>query len=240
MAPRAARTASLACCLAAALCPGCLGLDGPPDEGVGYFLSPRQDITRIHRVVFVELAQDAGTPQAAADTTRALADEILVRRLFHVDIVRRTDPMCRDLPLDRLGALNMKDLAQIRAALECDAVLFGRLTRFQAYPHTKLGLLLKLINLRDGELVWGVDHVWDTADWAVERRARRYFYSTMRGGYEPIGYELILKSPRAFEKFVAYEVAQTLPAPRPADAPQPARRPVESRDVRPAPAKGFK
>ena len=60
-----------------------------------------------------------------------------------------------------------------------------------------------------------MDHVWDTADRNVETRARQYFPKHVRSGYDPMGYELVLKSPRAFQRCVAHEVAETLPPRRP-------------------------
>jgi hypothetical protein len=211
---------------AAGLCllTGCRAVVEEPDEPIGFHLSSRRDVLRLRRVVFVELRPEGDCPSAICrDTTEALAHAVLDKRLFHVDIIREGDPMCRDLPLDRLGALEVQELAAIRKALNCHAVLFGRITHFQPHPRMKMGLHLKLLELRDGRLVWGIDHVWDTAERNVENRICRYFRREIRSGYEPLGPELVLKSPRAFERFVAYEVANTLPPrhlpPQPASGP---------------------
>jgi hypothetical protein len=187
---------------------------------VGFFLSSRRDVLRTRRVVFVELMPE-GTcpPQIARDATDALLHAVQRKRLFHVDVIRRTEPMCRDLPLDRLEALTIEHLAEMRESLGCDAVLFGRAGRFQPYPRMQLGLYVKLINLRDGKLVWGIDEFWDTTALKTQRRIQRYFRREVRDGYEPLGWELILQSPRAFQQFVAYEAAGTLPDRRPGPAP---------------------
>ena len=210
-----AKTVSRLLCLAAAACLTGCWVPPPPDEKIGFFLGSRQDLRRTKRVVFVELTP-FGTcpPQIAWDMTETLGHALQRRGLFRVDVVRRTDPMCRDLPLDRVEAFSIEDLAQIRKALGCDAVLLGNVSRFQPYPRMQLALYLRMIDLRHGKLLWGVDHTWDSTAVGTERRIRRYFHDEVREGYDPLGWELILKSPRAFEKFVAHEAAGTLPARR--------------------------
>jgi hypothetical protein len=213
--PQTARLLAAAACLG--LLPGCWRVAGQrPEEQIGFYLSSREDVLYLRRVVFVELTADGDCPSSIArDTTEAIRDAVLSKKLFHLDVVRRSDPMCRDLPLDRIGALKIEELPQIRDSLDCQAVLFGRITHFQAHPRMKMGLHLKLIELRDGKLVWGIDHVWDTADRGLEDRIRRYYHRELRSGYDPLGYDLVLTSPQAFEKFIGYEVANTLTPPEP-------------------------
>ena len=218
---QAARRLALAA--AACLVPGCLETSPSAEGRIACFLSSHEDILRTRRVVFIELAAvDDCPPQVAWDTTRALGSAVQARRLFHVETVRRTDAMCRDLPIEGIEALTLPELAAMRQGLRCDAVLFGRVSHFQPFPRMQLGLYLKLIDLKDGKLVWGVDDVWDTTDQSTERRIRKYFYREVRDGYDPLGHELVLKSPRAFERFIAYEVAETLQRPHPSGRNQPA------------------
>jgi hypothetical protein len=82
---------------------------------------------------------------------------------------------------------------------------------FRPHPRMQMGLSLRLLDLKRGQLAWAVDHVWDTTDKAVEKRIERYFNDQIRSGYEPMDSRLIMISPKAFEKFIAYEVAETLP-----------------------------
>jgi hypothetical protein len=204
------RTASLLLLAAGPLVSGCWQMGGAPSPPIGYVAS-WQRITHLRRVVFVELGASGGCePGLAKDMTRSLASAIQGRGLFHVDLVQRSDPVCRDLSLDHMGALRLDEIAQIRDALGCDAVLLGRVSHFQPFPRMQLGLVVKLMDVRDGELLWGIEHVWDTTDRDTERRIRAYFHREVRSGYEPMGYELVLKSPRAFERFIAHEVANTL------------------------------
>jgi hypothetical protein len=187
---------------------GCAGT--PPARGVNCWLSSRSDLRRIHRVVLVELDGDGSAPQVARSLTESLFRALQSTRLFHVDVVAATDAVCLDLPLDKREPFTIEEMAAIRRQLRCDAVLLGRVSHYQPYPHMQLGLYLRLLDLRDGKLVWGVDHVWDTTDKAVEDRIRRFFDRQMRSGWEPEHWSLVLKSPRAFRRFVAYETAGTI------------------------------
>lgn len=208
--PNGRTTKRLVLLAAGCLVSGCWHVGGPPSPPMGYVAS-WQGITRLRRVVFVELGATGGCePGVARDMTRSLASAVQGKGLFHVDVVERNDPVCRDLALDRMGALSLDEMARMRDALQCDAVLIGRVSHFQPFPRMQLGLVVKLMDVRDGELLWGVEHVWDTTDQNTQRRIRTYFHREVRSGYEPLGYELVLKSPRALERFIAHEVANTL------------------------------
>lgn len=211
--PRARTAVEIAAALLASCAlSGCRQDAAPAAREIGFFLSSPHDVHRVGRVVLVELgAVDECPPDVAWDTTRALASAVQARRLFHVDVVRRADVVCRDLPIHGLEALTLEEMATMRAALGCDAVLFGRISHFQPFPCMQLGLYLKLMNLRDGKLVWGVDHIWDTTDRATERRIHEYYCEALRTGYDPLGPDLVLKSPKAFERFVTHEAAGTFP-----------------------------
>jgi hypothetical protein len=221
-----ARTARLAVVvLAAGMLAGCYRPVEEPVESVNFFLRSPRDVRRVGRVVFVELAPEPTCPpEVAAEMTLAVYKAIQRKSLFHVDLVRRSDPVCQELPIDRVEAFTVDELAKIREKLQCGAVLFGRVSHFKPFPAMQVGLYLKLMDLRGARALWAVDHVWDTTGEGAERRIRRYFDREIRSGYEPLGWELVLKSPRAFERFVAYEVAETLPPRYAQAAPAPARR----------------
>ncbi|MGB2821964.1 MAG: hypothetical protein WBF17_13355 [Phycisphaerae bacterium] len=207
---RKGRTAGRLVLAAACLVSGCRHSFEEPSPPIGY-IGSWEGITRLRRVVVVELgASDECEPGVARDMTRSLASALQARRLFHVDLVHRTDPVCRDLSINQMGALSLDEIARMRDALQCDAVLIGRISHFQPFPRMQLGLVVKLMDVRDGELLWGIEHVWDTTDRETERRIQRYFHREVRSGYDPLGYELVLKSPRAFERFIAHEVANSL------------------------------
>ena len=73
-----------------------------------------------------------------------------------------------------------------------------------------VGLRSKLLDLRDGQLVWALEQIWDSADKATEKRIKSYFKSEKRDGFAPLHEKLAAVSPLEFIKFVSYEVAGTI------------------------------
>jgi len=112
--------------------------------------------------------------------------------------------------LDIESKYTLEQLMAIREVLKCDGVLLGTITEFRPYPHMTIGLRLKLLDLRDGQLLWALEQVWDSADKTTENRIRDYFLSQKRSGYAPLHEQLATVSSLEFIKFVSYEVAETL------------------------------
>jgi hypothetical protein len=96
--------------------------------------------------------------------------------------------------------------------LACDAILVGAVTQFEPYPHMQGGLYLRLVDVRTGRLIWSVDHVWDTADEKVRKRIQAFFEHELGKTDDPLKWRLATVSTQAFDRFVAYEAAGTLPA----------------------------
>ncbi len=174
-------------------------------------LSCAEDLLAMSRVVFVEIQQDVGYPNIAVEATEALFQALQKRRLFHVDVVPGTSPAVRELGLDRRREYTIDELAEMRKALDCDAVLLGYISHFQPYPRMQVCLSLRLLDLQRGKVVWAVDQVWDTTDKVTEQRIEKYFETQMRSGYEPADHSLAMMSPKTFLKFVSYEACDTLP-----------------------------
>lgn len=206
--PRTPQLALYAALLSAC---GCSSVPGPPAADVNSYLRSPSSVLRLHRVVFISLDDTNCPPDIAQDMTDALAGTIRSRRLFRIERIEKTDPACDGLPLDVRGAMSMRQMEQIRAALNCDAVMFGRVDHFQTHPRMQIGIYVRLIDLTGGDLVWGVDHTWDSTDKQTAERIEHFFGEEMRSGYDPVQWRLGLVSPKIFEKFIAYEAADTLP-----------------------------
>jgi hypothetical protein len=73
-----------------------------------------------------------------------------------------------------------------------------------------VGLRLKLLDLTDGQLLWGLEQVWDSADKSIQKRIKEYLKEQRKTGESELREELVVVSPMSFCKFVAYEVAGTL------------------------------
>lgn len=170
-----------------------------------------QKLRGLRRVVLIQFKDETGQPRVAEDLTDALAQALQECGLFRVDIISRNSSQLDGLPIDKLEPFTISELSKIAAQLRCDAVLIGRVKQFQPFPRMQISVLLRLIDLRDGQLVWGVDEKWNSTDLVVEKRIKWYFGNRMRSGYEPATWELVTRSPMQFCRFVAFEIGGTLP-----------------------------
>ena len=174
-----------------------------------YYLSPNKDLRRLGRIALVEMETASSSTEIAAAVTDWLFLETQKKQVFGVMVVRRDDPMWQSLQenLDSLQAL--RQLVAVREALNCNGLLVGTVTRYQPYPHMVVGLRLKLLDLTDGQLLWGMEQVWDSADRSIQKRIKTYLKDQRRSEQSGLREELVVVSPLTFCKFVAYEVAGT-------------------------------
>ena len=195
-----------------------LFLSGCESQGISrlapdyYYLDSQRDMRALGRVAIVEVQNDSSYPEISGDVTEALFQAVQKKQLFGLTLVWRQGPEWRRLQLDPRSAYTIHDLSALRRTLRCNAMLTGTITQYQPYPHMVMGLRLKLVDLRDGQLLWGVEQIWDGSDKATEKRIRDYFRTQMRSGFAPLHEELLTVSPLRFREFVAYEVAETLQA----------------------------
>jgi TolB-like protein len=191
------------------------GCGGEPENRLGYYTAPRRDLVRVRRVAMLPLANESDHPGTQTGLSEELFRAVQACQLFHVRPLDPEAPEAAALPPVGTEPLTLGDLQRLRRALGSDAVLAGTVTRWQPYPRMQTGLYLRLVDLRSGEVLWAVDHVWDATDEHTQRRIRRFFAHRMGTGTDPFGWELGTVSPRAFQKFVAHEVVETLPGRRP-------------------------
>lgn len=175
-----------------------------------FYLNPYKDLSSLGRVALVEFDNSSGHPQISADLTEALFVALQKNQVFGLTVVHQDNPAWRGLQenLDSLQAL--RQLLAMREALKCNGLLVGTVTEYTPYPHMSVGLRLKLLDLTDGQLLWGLEQVWDSGDRDIQKRIKRYFKDDLRTGVASLREELVVVSPLRFGKFVAYEVAQTL------------------------------
>jgi hypothetical protein len=174
-----------------------------------YYLSPNKDLRRVGRVALVEMDETSSSPEIAAAVTDSLFLETQKKQVFGVMVVRRDNPLWPSLQenLDSLQAL--RQLVAVRETINCNGLLVGTVTRYQPYPHMVVGLRLKLLDLTDGQLLWGMEQVWDSADRSIQKRIKTYLKDQRRSEQSGLREELVVVSPLIFCKFVAYEVAGT-------------------------------
>ncbi len=174
-----------------------------------YYLSSHKDLRRIGRVALVEMANMSDYPQIATAVTDALFLEAQKKQIFGVMVVHRTDPAWQGLQENLDSSQSLRQLAATREALNCNGLLVGTLTKYQPYPHMVIGLRLKLLDLTDGQLLWGMEEVWDSSDRSIQKRIKAYLKEDRKAGHSPLREELVIVSPLNFCKFVTYEVAGT-------------------------------
>ncbi|MBP7051117.1 MAG: hypothetical protein KBE65_08890 [Phycisphaerae bacterium] len=179
-----------------------------------YFLDPSTDLRTLGRVALVELENTTSYPQISSEITQALYLEAQKQQLFGLTVVRQDDPAWRSLQenLDSLQA--MRQLATLKDTLRSNGLLLGTITEYQPYPHMVIGLRLKLLDLTDGRILWGLEQVWDCTDKTIQKRIRRYHGRQVRAGHTSLNEELVAVSSLNFCKFVAYEAAVTLQSTR--------------------------
>jgi len=196
--------------LVAVLLSGCRSQNSPPAPAANfYYRNPDKKFITIGRVAIVELQNDSSYPQISSDITGSLYQALQKRQVFGLTLIRQDEPAWRGLQLEPDATYSLEQLSDIREALKCDGVLIGTVTEYRPYPHMTVGLRLRLLDLRDGKLVWALEQIWDSADKTTEKRIKNYFKSEKRDGFAPLHEELAAVSPLEFIKFVSYEVAGT-------------------------------
>ncbi len=210
--------AALAALALAVLFAGCV-CEEPVHHRVGHYVDPSGDLATLDRVALLALGDATDHPRVAEDMTDALYAAVVDRRLFHVALVFPEAGNCpAPLPPHR-ETYTLRDLAEMRRALGTDAVLLGNVRQFAPWPRMRIGLYLRLLDLRTGRLLWAIDHVWDASEEDIRRRMEAFCERELGHGPEPLDWELATVSPRVFGKYVAWEVARTLPRLHPTAAP---------------------
>jgi len=188
-----------------------IGTDrGTSQESHYFYLNPSADLTSIGRVAVVELYNDSSYPQMSSEVTESLFNALQKKQVFGLTIVKQNDPSWRSLRLDLDTSYSHEQIRSMRETLKCDGVLIGTITKFRPYPHMAVGLRMRLLDLRDGRLVWAIEQVWDITDKKTEHQIRKYYSSEKNLSSVPLQEHLAAVSPMEFIKYVSFEVAETL------------------------------
>ena len=189
---------------------GCNFGVAPVPKGDYYYSNPGKSLSTVGRVTIIELENDSSYPQISSDITESLYQALQKKQIFGLTVIHRNDPSWRSLQLNGNSTYSLDQISAMYNTLKCDGVLTGTITEFRPYPHMAIGLRLKLLDLRDGELIWALEQIWDIADKKTESRIQRYFKAQKSSGFTPLYQQLLDVSPLEFIKFVSYEVAETL------------------------------
>jgi len=179
-------------------------------SGQYYSRDAAKNLSTIRTVCLVELHNNTTYPQVSSDVTEALYQTLQKKQLFSLSLLRQTDVAWRNLEIQPGSAYTLEQLLAARKMLGVDAALVGTVTSYTPYPHMAMGLQLKLIDLRNGQVVWAVEQIWDTADKATEERIKKYFEQQLRSGFSPLGEQLATLSSINFIRFVTYDATEAL------------------------------
>ncbi len=202
-----------ACCLLAALLLGtsCGCASGPNDPMAGsYYLNLHKEPRALGRVALVELGNMSIYPEISRDATESLFLELQKKQLFGLARIGRDDPAWPTLQENLDSPQALQTLLAVRERIKCDGLLVGTVTEYRPYPRLVLGLRLKLLDLTDGRLLWGLEQVWDSSDRSMQQRIQAYFKRPLALGPVPLREQVVTMSPLEFIRFAAYETAQTL------------------------------
>ncbi|OQA02499.1 MAG: hypothetical protein BWY69_01052 [Planctomycetes bacterium ADurb.Bin401] len=130
--------------------------------------------------------------------------------MFGLTAIRQDDPAWRNLQLRSTDAFSLERLSAIHNNLKADAILRGSVTRYEPYPHLILGLRLELIDLKDGQLLWALEQIWDADDKKTQQRVKDFYDKSIIPFSDGLEKNLGVVSSLKFFKFVAYETAETL------------------------------
>jgi len=189
---------------------GCTGSKSKKSGPAYFYLNQNRNLSSVGRTILVELSNDSAYPKVSSDVTDALYEAIQKKQLFGINVVRKNDPAWRNLQLDNFTGYSLDQLSAIHKTLKAEAVLRGTITRYEPYPHLILGLRLELLDLKDGQLLWALEQIWDADDKNTQDRVKDFYDKTIIPFGDGLEKGLGVVSSLKFFKFIAYETAETL------------------------------
>jgi hypothetical protein len=103
---------------------------------------------------------------------------------------------------------------RVREATGCDAVLFSRLTLYQAYRPVAIGWKFSLVECppaKEPQTVWSVDEIVDSGLPEVARGARHYYLEDIHNKTLESDPSMVLLTPRQFGQYSLGSLLATLP-----------------------------
>ncbi|HXQ46898.1 MAG TPA: hypothetical protein VN806_09795, partial [Caulobacteraceae bacterium] len=107
------------------------------------------------------------------------------------------------------GRVDVGSLIVAQKAYLADAFLFGTVTQYKPYDPPVLGLKLRMLSARTGDVIWAADALFNAHENDVRILAEHHFQTSGLKG-RLYGPELVLMSPKLFADFVAAQVVRPL------------------------------
>lgn len=101
-------------------------------------------------------------------------------------------------------------LDTLGTSFACNGILFCQVTTFRAYAPLAIGWRFKLVDARDGGIIWAADEVFDAGRTSVQTGVKSFDRQRQRTGRSDDGW-VTLHSPRRFGHYSAATLLQLLP-----------------------------
>lgn len=218
--------AIIACSASLLLSTGCKAIErakdpsytGPFRNQFNFAIAPGAETNQLRRLVVLPLSSgEPGSSEALVHGMEILQPLLLehLRKSHRFEIVGHSGlsiPRLRGERVQKVSdPLPNAALSRLAADSGADAVLFSELTAYQAHPPLVTGLRLTLVRLKDGEILWEFDDVFNSGEPLTRNSARRFMREKSGLDSELDGPAQVLNSPRRFSEYALNSAFNTLP-----------------------------
>ena len=192
------------------------GLSQPAYLPDNVFAYPAKLPLNLQRVAVLPLAVSADTGDLVAGSTTltpVVWEQLIATKKFETIAVKADFLRSCTGRLAWAGteALPPDFFDSLRREYACDAVLFTELTTYRAYAPLAVGWRFKLVDVHTGQIIWATDEIFDAAQPAVAKAARRFAGEKPFWVFLGLGDRVQLDSPRQFGRYSAAALLATLP-----------------------------
>jgi len=208
---RRAVNAKMACvAVLCAMAAGSTGCVTPEAQRVATYVHADLINFPVRRIVVVPFDGRECPAEARQVVTEALSLELQSALLCDVIPAPLTDErLVAEAGLWKRGRVDPEALIDARKTYGADAFLFGTLSQYKPYDPPIVGLKVRMLSARTGEVLWASEAIFD----ARRAEVRRAAMETMRneGPKDWLsGDDMVFMSPRYFSRYVAREVVAPL------------------------------
>ena len=183
---------------------------GPPFSS---FRAPELPHGVVRRVALVPLDNMTNMSDVHLEFTRVLAGELNTAGMFDIVSIPWQEISNPILSPPATGRYDERFLAQLGRKYGVDAAILGRVSQYHPYWPPRIGVVLHMVDVRDGRVLASVDGIWDSRNKYIAHQAEQFYNHLYPQTTLPHS-ELMLHSPSYFEKFVAYQIAERLSSSR--------------------------
>jgi hypothetical protein len=189
------------------------GLWGGRVETPSNFYVDKLRVAAVNRVVLMPVYAPGVGLSAEKDLDTQFQAQLNGTQLFEVVTLSREELARRfgQRAFHAAGILTDVMFEYIEQVSQADAVLFVDISSYQPYQPIRIGIRGKLISLRDREVLWAVDVLYDGSDKRISEAAVAYEKKSRAPFDKKHRYRSILGSPARFTAFAVDRCLQTLP-----------------------------